>query len=335
MQGPKVASVKELWRDERMRRNARGEDGPFPVQDRAPRLSDDFPSNAPNSRVEAGQRQKLQSLLAESLKAYQEKLGGRGNKEPEFETFVRDQELMKGKQSGWLDRVRTSFDQRDAVYIERFEEDEKSSYVYGAWAVKGIGLNISKEQEAKWRRQGSAEVDVGRLKASQAASKAARIFARERAKQERTKKGGDPDAVVEDSEEEEELASESEDDDGGARRPATQAQMLAKSQRAMDRAEHRGREYSADAAYEDAEDDEEDNFYGFDFGADKVVSPRPSDDDDDASSVGTRPSVSPSKSAYSSPVKRSVSDEEETSPSKKQKLGDGEWAVREAQRMMG
>jgi hypothetical protein len=328
MQGPKVASVKELWRDERARRNARGEDGPFPVEDTAPRLSDDFPPDAPTSRVEPGLRKKLEKLVDESLRGYQEKMGGRG-KEPSFETFVQDQERMRGKKSGWLDLVLTAFQQRDAVYIERFEEDERSSYVYGAWAVKGIGLKISKEHEEQWRRGGSVgvEVDVSRLKASQAADKAARVAARIRAKVARLKgdRGGEEEEDLDSGEEEYERSDGDGDEKDGGRPPPTQAEMLVKSQRAMDRAERRGREVSADAAFDDdAEDGEEDNFYGFDFGDNEPVKPANSDDDD-ASSFGTRSSLSPSKSAFSSPMKRGSSDE--GSPLKRQKLEGGRRAV--------
>ncbi|GAA5859597.1 hypothetical protein JCM8547_006156 [Rhodosporidiobolus lusitaniae] len=330
-QGRKVASVRELWTDEAFRRRARGEDPPQNIKDTKPRNYDKRPAGAPNFKSEPGYREKLRKRIEEDLKHYQEHLGGRGKKEPDFETFVDDQEKMKNRKTGWMEMVRTAFEQVDAVHVERFEEDEQTKYPFGAWAVKGMGLNISRDNENQWRRGGSVGIDVNvsKVKASQAASQAARIILKERAKKAKVQGGGEGGSDL-DSEEEREVEEmeDEEDEDEAGRPPPTQAELLAQSQRRMDRAEQRAREYSADAQYEDdQDDDEEDNFFAFDFGTGRPRSEASVDSDDDASSVGSRlSSVSPTKSGYSSATALATDDEDSPLPKKRVKLEDGQQA---------
>ncbi|GAA5969258.1 hypothetical protein JCM11641_007531 [Rhodosporidiobolus odoratus] len=305
-QGRKVASVKELWLDEARRRAARGENGPYDIKDNALREYDARPPGTSNFIVEPGHREKLTKRVAEDLLAYRQqmRMGARGEKEPQFETYIEEWKQMMGKKSGWLDRIKTAFDQIDAVFIERFEEDERTSYPYGAWAVKGVGLAISREQEEEWLgRGGSATgVDLAKLKASQAAGRAARSLARQRAE-----------LAGEDLDDDDD--SQEDDLDGSAPRP-TQAESLARSQRVLQRNERRGRlGHVEEGAWDQdvAEEREEDDYWGMDHGTDRAFSEAPFGgseyDSDEASSVASRPnSVSPVKLASSaSPAKRPAS----------------------------
>ncbi|BGP12586.1 DNA polymerase zeta [Rhodosporidiobolus nylandii] len=320
--GRKVASVKELWVDESRRRAARGDSGPFEQKDTAPREHDSRPSGAPSFRVEPGQRAKLARRLEKDLLAFQESMGARGGAKPDFATYVDAQEKMAGRKSGWLDMIKTAFEQVDSIYVERFEEDERTSYPFGAWAVKGIGLKISKEQEEAWRRTSgrgaSVDVDLGRLRATQSANRAASSRMRAQAQQARMEG-----KAIEDDDDFGDSSAGSSDEDGaggGNAPPTTQREMLERTQRRLQQTERRGRLGSTEEGEweKDVEDEgEDDDYWGMDHGTDRAVSEASFGgyDSDDASSVASgtssRPnSVSPVKRSYSSPLKPKTEDEE-------------------------
>ncbi|GAA6006501.1 hypothetical protein JCM10207_004954 [Rhodosporidiobolus poonsookiae] len=310
VQGRSVASVKELWTDERLRRLARGEEGPYDLKDTAPRAYDSRPPDAPHFKVEPKLRAEMDKRFAGDLRAFQEWAGARGKQVPDFETFVDDQAKMNGGKSRWLDSIRTLFEQVDAVFVERFEEEERSSYPFGAWAVKGIGLHVSREQEAMWGGASSSiRVDVAKLRSSQAAHKASRVMARRRADTEREF----ADEVGEEYDEDEDAEDDSDDDDGGGfgarRAPPTQQDAMARSQRAMDRAERRGREDTWEGEWDhDVDDDDDDAYWGINAGTDRPASEASfGTNDEAASSVGSpgsrKSSVSPGKRVLDTPTK--------------------------------
>ncbi|GAA5962119.1 hypothetical protein JCM21900_003552 [Sporobolomyces salmonicolor] len=287
-----VRSVQELWDDERRRRSARGETGPTDLKDDAPRVWDSRDPHDPIWRSEADNRKKMREKAEVDLRAFQAKMGAKGRRHPEFETYGEDREKIEGKKSGWLDRIRTAFEQVDAIYISRFEADERSSYVYGAWAVKGIGMGITAEQEAAWTRS----VDVGRLKASAAAVRSATQALRAQAE------AAGEDVDFDDDGELDPECDEATKEDARPP-PATQAEALRRTQAVMDRRERRGRQALVGEAEWDEElddDDDDGNFWGL---ADDAASERaPSEASVDMSSVSPE-SRSIQSAASVSPVK--------------------------------
>ncbi|GAA6061348.1 hypothetical protein JCM10212_004829 [Sporobolomyces blumeae] len=250
--GKLVRSVKELWDDERRRRAARGESGPYDLRDDAPR---DFDSRGPTDtiwRTEARLRAKVDERAADDLRAYREKVGPKGKGEPDFETYVREKDKMEGRKTNWMERLRTTFEQVDAIYVSRFEEDERDAYPFGAWAVKGVGLGITAEQEKAWER----DVDITRIRASQWAAKAAGDRAKRQAELVGEEFDSDDDYGDFD---EPEAVDESE-------RLPTQAERVRRAQEEQDRTERRGREASVEEGEWDKEpgagEDDDLEFWG-------------------------------------------------------------------------
>lgn len=327
--GKNVRSVRELWEDEQRRRAAKGESGPFDIVDNVPRAFDKRSPTDPIWRREPEFRRKVAARVEEDLRAFREKVGPKGRGAPEFETYVEDKEkLVEKSSSWWMERIRTTFEQVDAVYIERFLEDEEKNYPFGAWAVRGFGLNVTEAQEAAWLHAGRTEVDMNRLQASQAAAKLAARAARRRRQDPRLADEDDDDGMEADSDPD----ADGSDVDDGRQPPATQAEALARSRRTMDRAEHRGREDSVqEGEWEkdpDEEDDEED-YWGINAGTDRL----PVDGSlDGRSAYSVSPSVSPTKRTLASPEQArsragsvaaaSTDDSDSASPTKKRKVDE-------------
>ncbi|BGP59076.1 hypothetical protein NBRC10512_007351 [Rhodotorula toruloides] len=327
--GKNVRSVRELWEDEQRRRAAKGESGPFDIVDNVPRAFDKRSPTDPIWRREPEFRRKVAARVEEDLRAFREKVGPKGRGAPEFETYVEDKEkLVEKSSSWWMERIRTTFEQVDAVYIERFLEDEEKNYPFGAWAVRGFGLNVTEAQEAAWLHAGRTEVDMNRLQASQAAAKLAARAARRRRQDPRLADEDDDDGMEADSDPD----ADGSDVDDGRQPPATQAEALARSRRTMDRAEQRGREDSVqEGEWEkdpDEEDDEED-YWGINAGTDRL----PVDGSlDGRSAYSVSPSVSPTKRTLASPEQArsragsvaaaSTDDSDSASPTKKRKVDE-------------
>ncbi|GAA5888955.1 hypothetical protein JCM16303_004683 [Sporobolomyces ruberrimus] len=331
--GKLVRSVKELWDDERRRRTARGEPGPYDLKDDAPR---EFDSRDPGDsiwRTEKKLRAKVEERAKEDLKEYRGKMGARGKGEPEFETYVEEMEKIGGKRTHWMDRVKTTFEQVDAIYIKRFEEDEVKEYEFGAWAVKGLGVGMTREEEIACQKAWDREVDAGKLVASHAAAKDASRAAHRRA--------GSGNEDMDDGESE--LDPDFEEDDfeegpyddarSSQHAPPTQAEAIRRARTQSDRSERRGREGSVAEGEWDKEpsDDEEAQrkFWGL-------------ADADTASEQGSPASL---RSLSSSPVK--LSGLPSPSPTKRSRLnielkpfnnsqdGDDEEVLRPSKRLKG
>ncbi|KAM0755963.1 hypothetical protein T439DRAFT_295975 [Meredithblackwellia eburnea MCA 4105] len=144
-----VHSVRELWEDERRRREARGETGPEDASDDPgpPREWDKREPDDPVWQGEAMLRAKFDLLSSDDTKAYRAQPGF-AKRVPGFATFVREHQKSKGVQTGWLDMMRTTFEQVDAVFPGRMQEDQREEYVFSAWAVKGIGLKVARDAVA-------------------------------------------------------------------------------------------------------------------------------------------------------------------------------------------
>lgn len=170
-----VKSLKELWVDEERRRNARGEEGPKDIEDKEPRMHDTRDEKEPFWAAEEEMRRKIDVLAAKSLDDFHAKVGVQ--KDPMFGTYVDDLAKMNKVEKGYLARIRTSFEQVEGLFPARLQEDETRNYEYGAWAIRGIGINVVKEAEEadarrKERQQSSFEdplINMAHLMKTQAA----------------------------------------------------------------------------------------------------------------------------------------------------------------------
>ncbi|GAA5965048.1 hypothetical protein JCM8115_005696 [Rhodotorula mucilaginosa] len=345
--GKNVRSVRELWEDEQRRRAARGESGPYDLVDKEPREWDERPKDAPIWKREPEFRAKVQSQLDDDLRKYRERVGPKGRSRPDFATYVDEKErVIEGTQSFWMDRIRTAFEQVDAIYVERFIEDESKNYPFGAWAVRGFGLDVTEAQEATWLHAGRPEdVNIGRLQASQAASKSTRL---KRRPQDQVG-GSDDEGMEADTDLDDDLEDGEHGAHPGAGPPATQAEALAQARRRTDRAQLRARETSVEEGEweripEEARDEEDDGFWGMGAGTDRLASDVSGAEDDErdetvspASRRGSeRPAtVSPVKTAGKAPLTpakraRDLAEQPEQSPTPKRPKAEESLAAVEA-----
>lgn len=177
--GRLVTSVKELWEDENRRRGGRGEGE---LRDTGEKEEE---RGIPIWQSEPALREKLKLRLEEDLKQYASTRGGIGG--PKKETFVRS--------GGWRGEIKSSFENTDAVFVERMERDEREGYLFGVWAVKGIRVGVKKEE---------LELDEGGwLRVSQSAGEE---------EEEEEKEEGWREQVGEEEEEEEEKEKEDEEE---------------------------------------------------------------------------------------------------------------------------
>ncbi|SCV68725.1 BQ2448_846 [Microbotryum intermedium] len=126
-----VLSLRELWTDERRRREAVGEAGPGEVKDSTPRQWDE---RGPKESMWAdGPRlqTKIDALLQEDAKAYRARPGF-AQRAPEWKTFVEERQIADKVQRGFMERLKTTFEQVDAVFLTRLEQDRRLNYEYGA-----------------------------------------------------------------------------------------------------------------------------------------------------------------------------------------------------------
>jgi hypothetical protein len=153
-----VMSVRELWHDERKRREARGEEGPTEVTDSSQRQWDARDPSEPVWRVEDELREKVDALAKDDLAKFRSRMGF-ASKLPEFDKYVEDNSKSDGVELGYLARIKTTFEQVEALFPARMEEDERRMNEYGAWAVKGIGVDVAGEAAANAKGKGGLRDD--------------------------------------------------------------------------------------------------------------------------------------------------------------------------------
>lgn len=216
-----VLSVKELWDDERRRCEARGDSGPHEFVDSTER---EWDTNPTEWQSEEKLRQRLDELAVADGKAYRSRAGF-ANKRPSFPTFVSETQKSEGVKTFWLDQIRTTFEQVDATYPGRMEQDQRATYVFSAWAVKGIGLSNSPRKSKSPSVKGKERaVDDGADDFDETAwKKRAALVAKAAAE---AGSGSDED----------------EDDAGGRAPPATQAESKALEARKLQREERIARQ---------------------------------------------------------------------------------------------
>lgn len=145
-----VHSVRELWEDEKRRRQMKGLQGPFEVSensaeellgglsagarsgqdDRMYGIGTQPPWMAHNQNVE-----RFHQLVEKDKMEYAARHPA--DPIPEFETFVKGE-----KKGGWMERIRTTFKSVEALFEETMIKDEEDCNPFGAWAVRGIGVSV-------------------------------------------------------------------------------------------------------------------------------------------------------------------------------------------------
>ncbi|KAI5480032.1 hypothetical protein MNV49_001997 [Pseudohyphozyma bogoriensis] len=141
--GKLVHSVRELWEDERRRCAQRGESGPQEVVERSQREWDEREPGAPVWRSEPTFREKIAKRAEDDLLQFKSRPGFL-KAVPTFENFVSDTAKASSVKTSWMDLIRTTFEQVDAVHPRRMERDEREEYPFGAWAVRGVGTSVGK-----------------------------------------------------------------------------------------------------------------------------------------------------------------------------------------------
>lgn len=164
-----VHSVRELWEDERKRRRMQGMEGPFEVSENsaaealggltagprsAPKGADGSTAD-PDARMYGigtqppwqrfnENKEHFASLVQKDEVAYAEL---HPNKPvPDFETFAR-----KERKGGYMEMIRTSFQAVEALFEETMIQDELTGNPFGAWAVRGMGIDSAEHRAAASR----------------------------------------------------------------------------------------------------------------------------------------------------------------------------------------
>jgi hypothetical protein len=149
-----VHSVRELWEDEKRRRQMKGLQGPFEVSENSAEellggLSAGTRSNADDRMYGIGTQppwmahnqnvERFHDLVEKDGIAYAS--NHPTNPIPDFETFVKGE-----KKGGWMEKIRTSFQSVEALFEETLERDELDCNPFGAWAVRGIGVSVAAKE---------------------------------------------------------------------------------------------------------------------------------------------------------------------------------------------
>lgn len=155
--GKLVNSVKELWDDENRRRSARGDSRLSTTEDPGPeRQWDTRIEDSPIWQSEKELREKVDKIAREDLAKFTSKPGLK-DAVPTFEHFVED---SNDRETIWLSKIRTTFEQVDAIFPERMERDERAisdfgGYEFGVWAVRGLGMKRRTDPTKLEASQGS------------------------------------------------------------------------------------------------------------------------------------------------------------------------------------
>ncbi|EGG11103.1 uncharacterized protein MELLADRAFT_33498 [Melampsora larici-populina 98AG31] len=130
-----VHSVKELWEDERRRRQARGMTGPHEVSESGPSSQRIFgKGEQPEWAMEPDYRQQIKALVDQELRK-------RG--ESRFESFVKPQSYLSNM-------IPTTFQAVEAIHMSTWIRDETNENPFGVWAINGIGISrLAGEQDYK------------------------------------------------------------------------------------------------------------------------------------------------------------------------------------------
>ncbi|KAH9825066.1 hypothetical protein DFH28DRAFT_1077501 [Melampsora americana] len=128
-----VHSVKELWEDERRRRQARGMTGPHEVSESGPSSQRMYgKGEQPEWAMEPDHRQQIKALVDQDL---------RKRVETRFESFVKPQSTLSNL-------IPTTFQAIEAIHVSTWIRDETTDNPFGVWAINGIGISrMAQEQD--------------------------------------------------------------------------------------------------------------------------------------------------------------------------------------------
>ncbi|GAA98029.1 uncharacterized protein L969DRAFT_93351 [Mixia osmundae IAM 14324] len=123
-----VHSVKELWKEEALRRKERGEDGPEDIASYAGGGRLFARGEQPHWAAEDGWRRAIFKMIE------QDKV-----KPASFESFVK-------KPSHFDGLILTAFESVTALFPTRLRQDQLTNNPFGVWAPKGVGVENRREQ---------------------------------------------------------------------------------------------------------------------------------------------------------------------------------------------
>ncbi|PLW35952.1 hypothetical protein PCASD_12701 [Puccinia coronata f. sp. avenae] len=139
-----VQSVKELWEDERKRRQKRGQTGPEEVRETGAASQRDYSrGEQPQWFMEPDFRAQIEELIRNNQR------GAAGDDkhsstEPEaaFQNFIKPESRLS-------QFIPTTFQAVDAIHISKWMKDEKEENPYGIWAIHGIGTSSALKSDTK------------------------------------------------------------------------------------------------------------------------------------------------------------------------------------------
>ncbi|WAR54147.1 hypothetical protein PtB15_3B659 [Puccinia triticina] len=144
-----VQSVKELWEDERKRRQKRGQTGPEEVRETGPATQRDYPrGEQPQWFMEPSFRSQIEELIRNKHQnpAEQDTL----DLETAFKQFVKPESKLS-------QLIPTTFQAVDAIHISKWIKDEQEENPYGIWAIHGIGTGSATKPDNKQKSKDSAD----------------------------------------------------------------------------------------------------------------------------------------------------------------------------------
>jgi DNA polymerase zeta len=140
-----VQSVKELWEDERKRRQKRGQTGPEEVRETGPSSQRDYPrGEQPQWFMEPNFRTQIEELIRKKHQNLADQQDNVDPAEPEvaFKHFVKPESNLSRL-------IPTTFQAVDAIHVNKWIKDEQEDNPYGVWAIHGIGISSPAKPDSK------------------------------------------------------------------------------------------------------------------------------------------------------------------------------------------
>jgi len=147
-----VQSVKELWEDERKRRQKRGQTGPEEVRETGPASQRDYSrGEQPPWFMESSFRTQIEELIRNKHRsATREEKHHPVQPEIAFQNFIKPESKLS-------QIIPTTFQAVDAIHISKWIKDEKEENPYGVWAIHGIGTSFASKPDTKETSKQSAD----------------------------------------------------------------------------------------------------------------------------------------------------------------------------------
>ncbi|KAI7963511.1 hypothetical protein MJO29_003938 [Puccinia striiformis f. sp. tritici] len=139
-----VQSVKELWEDERRRRQKRGQTGPEEVRETGPASQRDYSrGDQPQWFMEPTFRKQIEEIIRQKQQNVTEQnKPDQAERETAFEHFIKPESSLSKF-------IPTTFQAVDAIHVKKWLKDEREENPYGVWAMKGIGTGFAVKIDSK------------------------------------------------------------------------------------------------------------------------------------------------------------------------------------------